>query len=107
LSLRLTPLAIVRRVLRHWDPIGVIEDANASTSDEYDSYAPGVLKLLESGAGARDLALRLAALRVGAMQLGQRQPTQHEAALGEQLATWRDSGFATELELMPQSPQQR
>ena len=48
-------LRMVRVVLlRAWDPIGVRGIPEAV--DEYDSYAPAVLQLLESGASDRHIA---------------------------------------------------
>ncbi|HRX84284.1 MAG TPA: barstar family protein, partial [Phycisphaerae bacterium] len=37
-------------VLREWDPIGVYGPGSSCPDNEYDSYAPGVIKLLERGA---------------------------------------------------------
>jgi len=90
-----TRLEVVQRALRHWDPIGVITDPRAmeSASDEYNSYALRILELIESGARALDLALRLAALRVDAMMLGSRQPTGIEENIARLLAVWRDGGY--------------
>jgi|SRR3954447_16912809 len=39
----------VLEVLRDWDPIGVISEDNL---DEYDSYAPEVIRMLDAGASA-------------------------------------------------------
>ncbi len=36
----------VLEVLREWDPIGVISSAN---QDEYDSYAPAIVRMLDAG----------------------------------------------------------
>jgi len=51
-------VAVVRRFLREWDPIGVMghEAQVACTSDEYDSYAATIHSLLRHGCAAADLA---------------------------------------------------
>ena len=42
----------VMEILRRWDPIGVIDEAN---QDEYDSYAVGFVRLLDAGAAVDDI----------------------------------------------------
>jgi hypothetical protein len=39
----------VCKVLREWDPIGVISETN---HDEYDMYAPELIRMLDAGATA-------------------------------------------------------
>jgi hypothetical protein len=41
-------------LLREWDPIGIAEEPAAQ--DEYDSYAPGVARLILSGASGEAIA---------------------------------------------------
>lgn len=91
-------LEVVKRALRHWDPIGVIESAQTDgpASDEYDSYASRILALVESDASARDIAFRLVSIRVDSMTLGARRPTEHEEEIGGKLAHWRDTEFKDE-----------
>ena len=64
----------VADVLRSdWDPIGnqLILDLPA---DEYDSYAPGVVALLDRGADDRAVAEHLSTLEASAMGLPPREP---------------------------------
>lgn len=88
-------LMTVRRALRCWDPIGVIPDLEETglPPNEYDSYALGALRIIESGADARDIALHLVSIRVDFMSLGERKPTEHEQEIGDKLSRWRDADF--------------
>lgn len=43
------PHLFVLATLREWDPIGVISKSN---QDEYDSYAPELIRMLDAGASA-------------------------------------------------------
>ena len=43
----------VMEVLRRWDPIGVITDQN---QDEYDSYSVPIVRMLDAGATAAEIA---------------------------------------------------
>ena len=54
------------------------------------------LRLVESGAGAHDIALHLVSIRVDFMSLGERRPTEHEQEIGEKLSRWRHDGFQGE-----------
>lgn len=57
-------LSTVRRMLwEDWDPIGVNEYSEAS--DEYDSYAPAVVKLVQSGVSEQEMFEQLWALETG------------------------------------------
>jgi len=59
-------LHTVRKALRYWDPIGVIEDRDegkGTGDDEYDSYAARLLRSIESGDDCSQIALQLAWLR--------------------------------------------
>lgn len=52
-------LPVVRELLyREWDPIGV--NQHPQCRDEYDGYAPELVRLLLSGADEHKLASRLA-----------------------------------------------
>lgn len=58
----------VRAVLLHdWDPIGIADEPAAQ--DEYDSYAPGVVRLLLSGATSATIADHLIAIERDRMGL--------------------------------------
>ncbi len=51
---------VVRKALRYWDPIGVIEDRVTGTGladSEYDSYAVGLLGSIENGNDSWRLAI--------------------------------------------------
>ena len=50
-----------------WDPIGVAEHVGAR--DEYDSYVPAIMNLLEEGTGGAELADELRAIQVRRMGL--------------------------------------
>ncbi len=53
-------LAAIRSILiEDWDPIG-----SGVPSDEYDSYAPGIYRLLMDGATIEQLALHLGRLEL-------------------------------------------
>ena len=60
-------LRMVARFLQSWDPIGVNADlaASGNSPTEYDTYAPGVLELLQRGCTADALEAHLAELRTG------------------------------------------
>ena len=53
---------LVEAALRRWDPMGVFPGEMAP-ADEYDSYAPHIVSLVEGGCAAADLATHLASLR--------------------------------------------
>ncbi len=88
-------LDVIKEALRHWDPIGVIDrsDPDSVTDNEYDSYAPGVLKYLEKGDNAKVIANHLAQIRSVSMGLGSGKPSEREDELGEKLIVWRESGY--------------
>jgi hypothetical protein len=46
------PYLKVCECLRKWDPIGVFEIADDWPKDEYDGYAPAIVRLLDQGANA-------------------------------------------------------
>ncbi|MEO0422998.1 MAG: hypothetical protein AAF184_11715 [Pseudomonadota bacterium] len=86
----------MRRALRYWDPIGVIEDrvdGAAPGDDEYDSYAIGLLTQLQNGADAYKLSRHFSSLRTRSMSFGNPEPTEHEVVLAEKLIAWRESNY--------------
>lgn len=91
-------LMTVRRALQRWDPIGVVPDLKETglPPNEYDAYALGALRTIESGADARDIAMHLVSIRVDFMSIGERKPTEHEQEIGDKLSRWRDAGFRGE-----------
>ena len=88
-------LETAKQVLRFWDPIGVIgrADENGSADDEYDSYAPGLISLLERGANPQGVCDHFVKLRVSSMGLGAKPPTDKEQFIAQRLVAWRDSGY--------------
>jgi hypothetical protein len=52
----------VLAVLREWDPIGAISESN---QDEYDSYAPELIRMLDAGASTQFVADWLITLATG------------------------------------------
>src|SRR4051812_29560261 len=68
-------LQAVSRSLREiWDPIG-LGDIRDLPSDEYDSYAPVVLSLIQTGASDREVAKYLAKVEAQTMGLTARSLT--------------------------------
>jgi hypothetical protein len=97
-TLSASRLETVKRALRRWDPIGVIKtlEEDGLPPNEYDSYAPHLLRIVESGASGGDVAIRLVSIRVDSMSLGDRRPTEREEEIGEKLSQWRERGFQDE-----------
>jgi hypothetical protein len=62
-------LSRVEELLREWDPIGVIHVEVPQSWDEYDSYAPEVLRMLANGCNAEMLAAHLEDCRTRRMGL--------------------------------------
>ena len=58
----------VRQVLREWDPIGVISE---SDQDEYDSYVPELIRMLDAGATTEFVSNWL--IDVAKRRMGQRR----------------------------------
>ena len=52
----------VLAILREWDPIGVISHFNV---DEYDSYAPEIIRMLDAGASSEFVSDWLMSLATG------------------------------------------
>jgi hypothetical protein len=89
----------VRRALRYWDPLGVIQnpaEGSGPGDDEYDSYAAGLLRQLEQGREARWLAQHLARLRGGWLGEDEAVPSELEQGLAAQLVAWQADGFRGE-----------
>lgn len=81
-------LRAVARILRAWDPIGVIVDPDAPEGplDEYDSYAPSILGKLQSGIDVNALAQNLNELATARM--GLHGNIDRDRIYAEQLVTW-------------------
>jgi hypothetical protein len=54
-------IRLVEEILRRWGPIGV-EPGKAAPMDEYDSYAPHIVSMIEAGCTVEELASHLGAL---------------------------------------------
>ncbi len=55
--------------LRRWDPIGVYGPGSTWPDDEYDMYAPAIIRMLDAGITARDLAQHLKSIAIDMMGL--------------------------------------
>ena len=62
----------VRRALRRWDPIGVLGEDSDCPRDEYDNYAPGIVRLFHEGTSVAQLAEALHEIATESMGLGSR-----------------------------------
>jgi hypothetical protein len=62
-------IRLVQGVLRRWDPIGV-QPGRFAPADEYDSYAPQIVSMVESGCSADALVAHLERLSVDTMGVG-------------------------------------
>ena len=51
-------IRLVEELLRRWDPIGV-EPGTMAPADEYDSYAPHMVSMVEGGCTVEELAAHL------------------------------------------------
>jgi hypothetical protein len=56
----------VEAVLRRWDPIGVLP-GKVAPADEYDSYAPHIVSLVQRGGSVEQLVAHLSHLRTQTM----------------------------------------
>ena len=59
-------IRLVEGVLRRWDPVGV-QPGRFAPVEEYDSYAPQIVSMVESGCSADALAAHLEHLSVNTM----------------------------------------
>ncbi len=79
----------VLEVLRCWDPIGVISEDN---QDEYDAYAAGIVRLLDTGASARKVAKHMK--RIVSEYMGIGVDKAHTRSCAKELvAFWREWKF--------------
>ena len=68
-SAAMSKVRLVQAALRDWDPIGVM-DLEDPPLDEYDSYAPLILAMVEWGCTPEELARHLGHIQSTAMGLG-------------------------------------
>jgi hypothetical protein len=57
-SAAISKIRLVEEILRRWDPIGV-EPGKLAPADEYDSYAPRIVSMVEGGCTVEELAAHL------------------------------------------------
>lgn len=88
-------LETVKRALRYWDPIGVIDltDDDEMLFNEYDTYAAPLLLRLEGGDTVDEICYHLAIIRVKYMGLGSLIVNDCEMLISDQLVSWRESKF--------------
>ena len=87
-------LSGVEEALRAWDPIGILNGPldTRGPRDEYDSYAPVVLKLVLEGAPKAVIADHLASTRFNTIGVGPNRASEPEREIAERLCEWRDAG---------------
>ena len=75
----------VLEALREWDPIGVISDQN---QDEYDMYAPKIIRLLDARCTTKQLANELYRIKTEEMGLTGFWLKSKEKKVSEKLVAW-------------------
>jgi hypothetical protein len=85
-------ISVVEDALRRWDPIGVIEMLveNELPPDEYDSYAPYILGMLQRSCSVQELQHHLEYVREVTMGMGRAFPdtTTKAHEIATELVTW-------------------
>jgi hypothetical protein len=87
----MSDLKFVEKILQRWDPIGVIDDLKESglPPDEYDSYAPSILTMLNRGANLEDIASHLGQIQSVNMGLGGPWPEKDNQTAQEIISWWQ------------------
>jgi hypothetical protein len=88
----------VEEILRRWDPIGV-EPGKVAPADEYDSYAPYLVSMVQNGCTVAEVAARLEYLATETMGLNKSTPQgiQHNLEFANQIvSTLRPSNTSLE-----------
>jgi len=62
-------IQVVQGILRRWDPVGV-KPGQFGPEDEYDSYAPQIVSMVESGCSSDALVAHLEHLSVHKIGVG-------------------------------------
>jgi hypothetical protein len=75
----MTHVRLVEEVLRRWDPIGV-QPGTFAPADEYDSYAPHIVSMVEHGCTMEELAGHLERLSAESMGVGSNLKTSQKFA---------------------------
>ena len=84
----------VMKMLRKWDPIGVIQDYEnppPEVADEYDSYSAAIVQLLDQGITAEELAKHLGGIRsnqIGSPLPRSRAYTDEDFSIAAELVAW-------------------
>ncbi len=68
-NVALAKIRLVEEILRRWDPIGV-QPGTVAPVDEYDSYAPHMVSMVEGGCTLEELASHLGDLSSKTMGVG-------------------------------------
>ena len=78
----------IEEFLREWDPIGVGADAaeEAGPSDEYDSYAPSLHRLLRQGCDAREMEEHL--MEIEAKSMGLTPSADKTRVVAQRIVAW-------------------
>ncbi len=75
----------VLEVLRKWDPIGIISEKH---QDEYDSYAPQIIRMLDARCTPKQLAQALYDLKTKHMGLSGFWFMTEEKRIARELVAW-------------------
>ena len=88
----------MEEALRSWDPIGILNGPldTCGPMDEYDSYAPVVLRLMLEGASEAVIADHLASTRYHTIGVGLDGASGLERDIAERLCEWRREGYPHE-----------
>ena|SRR5687767_15315732 len=62
-------IRLVEEILRRWDPVGV-QPGMLAPPDEYDSYAPHMVSMVEGGCTVEELASHLGDISSAAIGVG-------------------------------------
>ena len=79
-SAAMSNIRVVKAALRDWDPIGVM-DLEEPPLDEYDSYAPLIVAMVDRGCTPEELARHLGHIQITAMGLGPSQENDRKIAV--------------------------
>jgi hypothetical protein len=83
----MSDIAQVEEILRKWDPIGISPGPGEDDGpmDEYDSYAPRLLALLQRGARVDDIHEQLVLIRTVSMGL---DADPRDKRVAKELVSW-------------------
>ena len=71
---------VIEEILRRWDPIGV-HPGEIAPADEYDSYAPHIVALVNQRCSVKDLARHLESVRTQTIGVGRDYAKDRKIAL--------------------------